>query len=81
MALRTFVPADETNAYIVPRIGDLPLRLHHDDKAIRRALWLDERPSALHDSLVWASRSGHFHMSNNSYGQSWTLTRAVRMTA
>jgi hypothetical protein len=81
VALRTFAPADETNAYIIPLIGDLPLRLHHDDKAIRRALWLDDRPNALYDSLIWASRSGHFTISNNSYGQSWTLTRTVRMTA
>lgn len=81
VALRTFAPADETNAYLVPLIGDMPLRLHHDDKAIRRALWLDERPGALHDSLVWASHSGHFNITNFYDGWAWTLTRAVRMTA
>jgi len=71
VALRSFVPSPEFNAYALAACAGLPLRL--DEDAARRDLWLDARPGALWDSLRWAVHEGKFHYRKSYDHLRWLL--------
>lgn len=72
VALRSFVPANELNAYLIPKCAGMPLRL--DEQAARRDLWLDTRTGAIWDSLRWASQSGLFDFQSSYDNACWLVT-------
>lgn len=72
VTLRSFVPSPEFNAYALAACDGVPLRLHEDEA--RRALWLDDRPSAVWDSLRWATLEGKFNYQRSYDGVCWLIT-------